>query len=157
MVGTHCFSTLLIDLWDRMKPHQSYFTYLFDKYMEIIWLTAGRNYTDTTKQFVSQCCTLHGCRLRDDRYCQANKQELGKLFAKKQKIDNPLILYHYSRSLEKYGLKSKTWETASGNDPTGYNVIHFMERNLGRQADRSALQYACQLRKGLADMTSKCL
>jgi hypothetical protein len=104
---------------------------------------------------VSRCCTLHGCRLRDDPFCAQNNQQLGVLFRKKNKFSNDLVLFHYSRSLEKFGLKSKTWETASGSDPTGYNVMHFMERNFGRHADRSALAYACQLRRNLADMTSE--
>ena len=128
---------------------------VFNNDFFVVLNRTGKHYTNITQEFVSRCCTLHGCRLRDDAFCEKNKKELGTLFRKKNKYDNDLVLYHYSRSLEKYGLKSKTWETATGEDPNGYNVIHFMERNFGRQTDRSALDYSCQLRKNLAEMTSK--
>ena len=73
----------------------------------------------------------------------------------KKRLKDTLIIHHYSRSLEKFGLKAKTWETATGENPHGYDIIHFLDRNVGRQADRSALRFTCQLRKLLADTTGE--
>lgn len=64
------------------------------------------------------------------------------------------MLFHYGRSLEKFGLKSKTWKTSDGAD-TGYNVNYFLDRNVGWKYDSRALRYSCQLREHLARMTGE--
>ena len=53
-------------------------------------------------------------------------------------------------------MKAITWETATGENTHGYNLVHFLDRNVGRHSDRSALRFTCQLRQQIADMTGEC-
>jgi hypothetical protein len=63
-----------------------------------------------------------------------------------------VYINHYGRSLEKFGLKTKTWKTSDGQDK-GYDLVHFLDRNVGWKLDTSALRYSCQLREHLANIT----
>eukprot|EP01035_Chromulina_nebulosa_P019833 gene19833-25781_t len=71
---------------------------------------------------------------------------------------------HYSRSLEKYAIKSRTWKTATGEIQAGqtaeqaaknYDVPKFLARNLGWYYDDTALRYSCQLRELLRNITNE--
>jgi len=66
-----------------------------------------------------------------------------------------LHMHHYARSLEKYMLKQKTWETAGGADSRGYDFYHFLDRTLGFTYDDSALSWTCQLRDLLRERTNE--
>jgi hypothetical protein len=78
--------------------------------------------------------------------------------------DQGLLINHYSRSLEKYSLKSKTWKTATGESKIGetseqaaksYDIPKFLSRNVGWFYDPIALRYSCQLRELLRNMTNE--
>jgi hypothetical protein len=43
----------------------------------------------------------------------------------------PILIMHYSRTLEKYALKAKTWKTSSGESDQ-YQIVGFNDRQLGR-------------------------
>jgi hypothetical protein len=97
---------------------------------------------------------MHGCKKTTLQYCKNNADEIAIVARKMVKrTGDALVIYHYSRSLEKFGLKAKTWETASGDNPVGYDMVHFLDRNVGRHTDRSALRFTCQLRKHLSEVT----
>lgn len=63
-----------------------------------------------------------------------------------------VFINHYGRSLEKFGLKTQTWKTSDGEDK-GYDLNHFLDRNVGWTLDTTALRYNCQLRAHLANVT----
>lgn len=65
------------------------------------------------------------------------------------------IIVDYARSLEKYMLKQKTWETASGADAKGYDFYHFLDRTLGFTYDDTAIPWTCQLRDLLRERTKE--
>jgi hypothetical protein len=120
-------------------------------------------------EFVATCCSFHGCNGYDyiigDTTCSTHFKNLnyqlrgkGKPWAQTQRIN------HYSRSLEKFGLKSKTWRTASGEVKAGenseqaarnYDLPKFFARNVGWTYDPVALRYSCQLREQLEIMTGE--
>ena len=55
--------------------------------------------------------------------------------------------------MEKYILKQKTWETASGHDSTGYSIYNFLDRVSGWEFDDSLISWGCQLRDLLRTRT----
>ena len=70
----------------------------------------------------------------------------------------PPRINHYSRSLEKFGLKQKSWDSiSSGNDSLGntqgLSISHFLARQYGSSFDDSALAWSCLLRRQLANRT----
>lgn len=93
----------------------------------------------------------------------------------------PLVMLHYSRTLEKYELKSKTWKTSSGEQTKAdrYQIGGFSDRQLGESCccsvsgggskflnvfiyylgvhydPRASQRYGCQLREHLAAMTGE--
>ena len=79
--------------------------------------------------------------------------ETGKVSGKHRPWKQPPHIHHYARSLEKYVMKSKTWETASGHDSTGYTISNYFDRVSGFEFDDSAIKWGCQLRKLLFNRT----
>mmetsp|Transcript_19738 Transcript_19738/g.28393 ORF Transcript_19738/g.28393 Transcript_19738/m.28393 type:complete len:207 (+) Transcript_19738:827-1447(+) len=137
-------------LKNRMsRPNaMTYFKSVSDK---VAFNLKGANFTDNTQKFIAECCNFHGCPHKPrNGFCGANAQELHKIFRRGGPWYEGVVINHYGRSLEKYGLKAKTWETATGEDAKGYNVENFLDRNVGRHLDRRALKYGCQLREILA-------
>ena len=59
----------------------------------------------------------------------------------------------YARSLEKYSLKQKTWNTA-GSD-RNYDVYNFLDRTSGFTFDNSAVVWGCSLRETLRNRTKE--
>ena len=124
-------------------------------------------YTNISSEFVARCCHFHGCEGHDmqknSKFCKSNfANEAWRIVGKGKKwIAGPRI-NHYSRSLEKYAIKAKTWKTASGEVRKGetskdaarsYDISKFLARSTGWYHDPSALAYSCQLRQLLANMT----
>ena len=82
------------------------------------------SYTTNVTEFIATCCNFHGCQKRDiiqySHFCRDNYDYilstyiLNKSIIGSKRWSTPPRINHYSRSLEKYVLKSKTWETASG-------------------------------------------
>jgi hypothetical protein len=119
-------------------------------------------YSNLTTEFVVHCCFFHGCdgvdRTAGPRICQNGMWtgELEKVRKGNKKRYNLGKINHYARSLEKYALKSKTWETASGEgNSADYNIAGYLARNLGWFRDDVALRYSCQLREQLRLMTGE--
>jgi hypothetical protein len=121
-----------------------------------------------TSNFIAECCHFHGCQGHDfriSRFCTENhKQEGWRLGGKGMKWMDAFVINHYSRSLEKYGLKAKTWKTSTGEAKAGetalqaasaYDIPKFLARNVGVHYDPIALRYSCQLRELLQNMTQE--
>lgn len=122
--------------------------------------------TNETSEFIATCCHFHGCQGHDfvhmSRFCKENYHAQHKILHSGAWIPEEMSINHYSRSLEKYTLKSKTWKTSSGEAMVGqdsnaaasdYNIEKFFQRSVGWMHDNSALRYTCQLRELLAKMT----
>ena len=108
----------------------SIYTYVYTHYMYYTHTHIGGfvlnhpSYTTNVTEFIATCCNFHGCQKRDiiqnSHFCRDNYDYiistyiLNKSIIGKKRWSTPPRINHYSRSLEKYVLKSKTWETASG-------------------------------------------
>ena len=97
--------------------------------------------------------------------CSYNhKEESWFLAGKGKKWYDGFIINHYSRSIEKYSIKAKTWKTATGEAKVGetaeqaaksYDIPKFLSRNVGWLYDPIALRYSCQLREHLRNRTGE--
>lgn len=121
--------------------------------------------SENTTTFLSDCCHFHGCKkqsaFKDNTFCSDNERELVSIYGQKDKHwPSTVSLYHYSRSAEKFGLKTRTWTTAGGEQLTDshvvtYDMAKFFSRSVGWFRDRSALRYSCQVREKLREMTGQ--
>lgn len=124
-------------------------------------------FTVNSTSYIAECCHFHGCQGWDfrmsSRICTENhRSENWLLGGKGRPWKDSFIINHYSRSIEKYALKSRTWKTATGEGKPGqtseeaaksYDIAKFLARSVGWQHDNIALRYSCQLREWLANMT----
>jgi hypothetical protein len=130
----------------------------------------GPHHNANTSEFMAYCCHFHGCQKydfeADSRFCTVNWPEQFKVIATKNRggHEHQFKVNHYSRSVEKYALKAKTWETSSGEVRSGqsqedvakgYDIAKFLSRNLGWHRDATILRNTCQLREQLAKMTGE--
>ena len=124
-------------------------------------------FTKNTSEFVAKCCHFHGCEpenlLEGSTICTDNFAEEKRIISGKGKgWYDALHVNHYSRSLEKFALKQKTWRTATNEVQPGqtaeeaqssYSIPKFFARSVGWFHDNTALRYSCQLREVLKNMT----
>lgn len=127
------------------------------------------DYQNETSAYIAKCCHFHGCQeldfSTDNDVCKRKHAELSYIIAGKgKKWLETLVINHYSRSLEKYALKQKTWKTSTGEHKKGqtseqaassYDIPKFLARSVGSHFDDSALRYSCQLREVLANITGE--
>jgi hypothetical protein len=125
---------------------------------------AGPDYNENSTQYAAKCCHFHGCVGYDFIDKDTTCRDFHKTaFHEKGK---PYLDYfdinHYSRSLEKYALKGKTWRTSTGEVKAGenmhdvaksYDIPKFLHRSAGWHYDSTAVRYGCQLREQLKIMT----
>ena len=123
---------------------------------------------------MTDCCNFHGCDAQTPphivtglkvkhSYCNdLVSRQKWKIDGKGRPWLDAIRINHYSRSLEKFELKSKTWNTASGEvrkgqtqqeAASGYNLATFFSRSVGWAIDRTALRYSCQVREYLRNVT----
>lgn len=116
--------------------------------------------------YVAQCCFFHGCDGQDRSARHINLCYSGVLSGAMDRVRKGNMaqkyelgsINHYSRSLEKYALKARTWRTASGEGSDGaarYNIEGFLARNVGWLLDPVALRHSCQLRELLREVTGQ--
>ncbi len=129
----------------------------------------GPHHGVNTSQYIAECCHFHGCQAYDFRqyskFCFDNHRvESFRLSGHRKPFFEAFIINHYSRSLEKYSLKQKTWKTATGETKAGetseqaaksYDIPKFLSRNVGWQHDAIAVRFSCQLREVLKEMTKE--
>ena len=127
------------------------------------------SYSNITTSYLVSCCHFHGCQGHDfiDRAitCKTYDKQISWILKGKGKPwYNALSIFHYSRSLEKYALKMKSWKTATGeimgnqtieDAAKGYDIPGFLHRSVGWLHDATALRYTCQMRELLQQMTNE--
>ena len=80
----------------------------------------GPDSTNNSARFIAECCHFHGCQGHDFRtvsdFCHTEyNNEAWRVNGKGKKwLEGVVYIHHYSRSIEKYSLKQKTWRTSSG-------------------------------------------
>jgi hypothetical protein len=160
---------LTIEAYQSRMPITSKMSYYTTVAPKCAYQLTNRHFSVNTTQYIVECCHFHGCQGWDfkenTKFCTENhKVESAALSGKKKKWYDAFIINHYSRSLEKYCLKSKTWRTASGEVKAGqssedaaksYDISKFLSRNIGWHLDNIALRYSCQLRETLREMTGE--
>ena len=126
-------------------------------------------YRNETSEYIARCCHFHGCQEHDfstesDVCRRRSADENWRISGKGLKWADGMVINHYSRSLEKFALKQKTWKTSSGEVRAGesgdsaasnYDIPKFLARSVGFHHDVIALRYSCQLREVLANMTGE--
>ena len=147
---------LTMEAYQTRHPYankMNYYSTVFNK--AALRLQFGPEYNSDTVQMMVHCCDFHGCgNFRFNNTCpKLIASETGKIAGKHRSWKQPPHLHHYARSLEKYVLKAKTWETASGHDSTGYNIYNYFDRATGFEFDDSAIKWSCQLRSLLYNRT----
>lgn len=124
-------------------------------------------FTKNTSEFIAKCCHFHGCEdenlIEGSTFCTDNYVGEKRIVTGKGKgWYDALYMNHYSRSLEKFALKQKTWKTATNEVLPGqtaseaqfsYSIPKFFARSVGWYHDNTALRYSCQLRETLKNMT----
>ena len=113
------------------------------------------DYNANTTTMMINCCDFHGCgNYKFNKTCpDLIYSETGNILGKHRPWKDGPHIHHYARSLEKYILKQKTWETASGHDSTGYSIYNFLDRVSGWEFDDSLIAWGCQLRELLRTRT----
>jgi hypothetical protein len=160
---------LTIEAYQSRMPITAKMNYYTSVAMKCAYKLNNSDFHVNTSQYISDCCHFHGCQgwdfRSDTKFCTDNhKVENYFVSGKGKKYLDLFIINHYSRSLEKFGLKSKTWTTATGEAKPGesseqaaksYDIPKFLSRNVGWHMDRIALKYSCQLREHLKKMTGE--
>lgn len=101
------------------------------------------------KSFLEACCDIHSCSVNCTDFPSSVQQHTDEVY----NDTVPLSMFHYARSLEKYDLKQRTWDTYG---TMAYSLTEFLDRNLGRVRDvRARLRYSCQVREILQEMTNE--
>lgn len=150
----------------KTAPKMNYYTSVAPK---CGYQLRSPDYRNVTSEFVAKCCHFHGCQKFDfingEDVCSKNYDEEGwRISGKGKKWIDSLSINHYSRSLEKFALKQKTWKTSSGEVLPGqtaesaassYDIPKFLARSVGSHHDNVALRYSCQLRELLKKMTGE--
>lgn len=160
---------LTIEAYQSRMPIVSKMNYYMSVAAKCAYKLNGTEFSTNTSQYIADCCHFHGCQgwdfRSDTKFCTDNhKVESSRVGGHRKRYLDLFIINHYSRSIEKYGLKSKTWTTATGEAKPGesseqaaknYDIAKFLGRNVGWQVDRVALKYSCQLREHLRKMTGQ--
>jgi len=148
----------------REVRRMNYYTTVMPK---CAYALSGPKHSNASGEFVAKCCHFHGCQQHDylsgSKFCSSNfKSEWESLG--RGGWASVMLINHYSRSLEKYALKAKTWRTATGETKMGeksadasrnYDLAKFFQRTIGWFHDPTALRYSCQLRALLANVTGE--
>lgn len=132
----------------------------------------GPDSTNNSARFIAECCHFHGCQGHDfthvTNFChETYKDEAWRVNGKgKPWIEGAVDMFHYSRSVEKYGRKQKTWRTSTGETKAGqtdeqaaknYDLSGFLHRSVGWTHDSTALRYTCQMRQILQNVTGEAI
>lgn len=128
----------------------------------------GANYTANTTTYLADCCHFHDCWEVDYRagtFCFANEPTERPIVANtRYPAPFAFVIHHYSRSVEKFGVKGKTWALASREmkpnqtsyeASINYDLPKFFARSTGLRYDERAVRYSCQLREVLRNMTGE--
>jgi hypothetical protein len=101
------------------------------------------------------CCDFHGCgNYKFYSECPTLiYDETGNIQGKHRKWKPTPHIHHYARSLEKFMLKTKTWETASSENSLGYSFYNYLDRTSGWEYDDSAVIWGCHVRAILKERT----
>lgn len=162
---------LTIEAYQTRVPATGRMNYYTSVAAKCAFQLNGPHFDSNTSYYVAECCNFHGCQGHDVRlhnFCsQHHKNQYWTHLAGKGKpYLETFIINHYSRSLEKFALKSKTWATATGEVKQGesgeqaaksYDLPKFFARSVGWQVDRVALRYSCQVRETLALFTGNAI
>lgn len=155
---------LTIEAYQTRYPNLGAVNYYMTVQPKVIYKLNGTDYSNSTIAYLTNCCGFHGCEPRkrhhtyDDVDCKQLLETEGPRFSyhkgsrtfTKSSPDQRLRINHYARSIEKFALKQRTWETASQDSQNSYDVMSYMHRTYGwTHDDTAAMRYSCAVRKEL--------
>ena len=151
---------LTIEAYHSRMPSMGAMTFFKTVYAKSALRLTGPEYEHKENQSVIKnyvrLCNFHGC-FAPKRPPFSNISGLNRIFMTSPRSNFPQqapVIFHYSRSLEKFSLKARSWRTSGG---VGYNLIHFLDRNIGWVYDDRAIMYGCQVRKILRERSGKAI
>jgi len=106
----------------------------------------------------------HDFSLKSNLCHESYGDEAWRVNGKGKRWMDGIDIFHYSRSVEKYALKQKTWKTSSGEVKPGqtaedaaknYDISGFLHRSVGWTHESTALRYSCQVREVLRQVTGE--
>ena len=160
---------LTIEAYQTRMATQSKMNYYTSVAAKCAYRLNGPEFRANTSEYVAKCCHFHGCVgydfLANDKTCATyHKSESWQLGGKGKPYYDWFDINHYSRSLEKFAIKGKTWRTSTGEVKAGesmvdvaksYDIPKFLARSNGWHYDNNALRFSCQLRNQLQIMTNE--
>jgi hypothetical protein len=145
---------LTIEAYKVRMLYSDKLTYFKSVSPKLILHLSHPNITKRQKRFMLNCCNFHNCYDVNCRHFHSIETEyLYKGNGNIESIDNQdtIMIFHYSRSLEKFTHKQKTWQKIGDNN---FTITNFLDRNIGTIFDnRASERYASQVRQILQHMT----
>ena len=144
---------LTIEAYKMRMPHPHKLTYYKSVALKLVLYLNHPNLTKRQRHFLMNCCNFHNCNDVSCRHFRSS--ETNYLYQGNGNIDvgnetEQLLIFHYSRSLEKFTRKQKTWQKIGSNN---FTLTNFLERNIGTTYDdRASSRYGWQVRKRLREV-----
>ena len=146
---------LTIEAFQSRMPTTDAMTYFKSIAPKLALRMSGPAYQHENRTLLKnyvKSCTFHGCHYaRRPPFNALDTHPYLFLTYGRRGLVVPYI-NHYSRSLEKFGLKAQSWRTA-GKDQTEYTLNHFFDRSVGWVLDNRAMRFGCQVREILRNKT----
>jgi hypothetical protein len=153
---------LTIEAYQTRYPHVREINYYMTVQPKVIyWLSRYKN-DNKSMEFLLSCCGFHGCEVNFENkpVCRELVKSVGRNFGwmggssfVKIGMVHGLQLNHYTRSLEKFALKQKTWQTAASRGENKYEIAGYLHRTYGWTHDDSAARLSCAVRREIARAT----
>jgi hypothetical protein len=132
---------LTFEAYHVRMPRQRELTYFKSVSPKLILHLSHPNITKRQKYFILNCCNFHNCKDVNCRHFNEdvthylyNGNGKNELWGRDDSMDN-IMIFHYSRSLEKFTLKQNTWQAIGSNN---FTIINFLDRNIGTIFDNRA-------------------
>lgn len=144
---------LTIEAYKVRMADRSKLTYFKTVAPKLILHLTHPNTTKLQQRFMINCCNMHNCKDKNCLHYRDSDTEY-LYFGNGRKANEKfnIMMFHYSRSLEKFTLKQKTWQKIGSNN---FTIVNFLNRNIGTIFDdRASVRYGWLVRQILYNMTT---
>jgi len=154
---------LTIEAYQLRMPEYNQLTFFKNVSSKVGLRLNHPSYQTAHRDYIVHCCNAFGCELKKRR-CRDVSAVAAVIHGVQQPEDIfrepvfPLVIFHYSRSLEKFELQYSVNRDTSGESPeaVSQDVGLFMDQSIGVEHDaRAAIRYGCQLREILKQKTGE--
>ena len=166
---------LTIEAYQTRYPVIKKLTYYISTADKVALRLNHSTFTVNTTEAIIACCQFHGCGfgnnqisfMINNKNCSWYESEFKTIWPKVSPTtgktlpwEEPPMIYHYARSLEKFAMKQSSYDDlAIGGDSLGNgqgkSIYNYLNRVYGFVYDDSALQWSCPLRYWLTIHTGE--